>query len=390
LYDVAVIGGGPVGSRVACRLAEDGYTVTVLEKKSDLGEPVCCTGIISRECVQRYDIDESVIFRRVNGATIHSPGSKLLSIRRHEPQAAIIDRAAFNVSMAKRAQDRGVEYMLDSPVSDVAVQDDRVGINVKNTYYEAKAVVIASGFGSKLVEEAGLGRVDDFAVGAQAEVDTNGVDEVEVYLGKKVAPAFFAWLVPISPKRALAGLISRSRQGFYLRSFISSLAAQGKVSTPEPEISYAGIPLRGLSRTSGNRVMVVGSAAGQVKPTTGGGIYYGLLCADIAADNLHRALESDNLSARSLASYDRQWKKVLGREQRLGYWGRKFYELLSDRQIDRILDIIVNNNIDDALLQSDEVTFDWHSKAILKLIGHRALSRTIRAVRLPFPTGRKD
>jgi len=292
--------------------------------------------------------------------------------------------------MAKRAQDRGVEYMLDSPVSDVAVQDDRVGINVKNTYYEAKAVVIASGFGSKLVEEAGLGRVDDFAVGAQAEVDTNGVDEVEVYLGKKIAPAFFAWLVPTSPKRALAGLISRSRQGFYLRRFISSLAAQGKISTPEPEISYAGIPLRGLSRTSGNRVMVVGSAAGQVKPTTGGGIYYGLLCADIAADNLHRALESDNLSARSLASYDRQWKKVLGREQRLGYWGRKFYELLSDRQIDRILDIIVNNNIDDALLQSDEVTFDWHSKAILKLIGHRALSRTIRAVRLPFPTGRKD
>ncbi len=390
MNDVAVIGGGPVGSRVAYRLAGYGYDVVVLEKKGDLGEPVCCTGIIGMECVKRFDIDDNVIFRRANSAAIYSPSGKRLNVRRQEPQAAIVGRAAFNVSLAERAQDRGVKYILDSPVGGMEVREDRVRVKTGDVSCEARVAVIASGFGSKLVEEAGMGRIGDFAMGAQAEVETDGVEEVDVYLGKKVAPGFFSWLVPTSPGRALVGLISRTRTGYFVRKLISSLVTQGKITTTEPEIRYAGVALKALSRTSGNRVIVVGSAAGQVKPTTGGGIYYGLLCADIAADSLHRALENDNLSAKSLADYDRQWKKVLGREQKLGYWSRKFYELLSDRQIDRIFDIIKSNGIDEALMQSDDLSFDWHGKVILKLVGHSALSRTVRSVRLPFPAGRKD
>ncbi|MEE9173415.1 MAG: NAD(P)/FAD-dependent oxidoreductase, partial [Thermoplasmata archaeon] len=81
---------------------------------------------------------------------------------------------------------------------------------------------------------------------------------------------------------------------------------------------------------------MVGDAAGQVKPTTGGGIYYGLLCAEIAADTLNGALAGNDLSAENLAEYERRWKKKLGRELRVGYWARKLYERLSDGQIDRI------------------------------------------------------
>jgi digeranylgeranylglycerophospholipid reductase len=138
------------------------------------------------------------------------------------------------------------------------------------------------------------------------------------------------------------------------------------------------------TRTSSDRVLVVGSAAGQVKPATGGGIYYGLLCADIAADNLHRALEHDNLTAGSLASYDRQWKKMLGREIRLGHWGRIFYEHLSDNRIDNVFDIIISNSIDKALLNNDNIRFDSHGSVIRQLVGHEALTRTIKAVKLPF------
>ncbi|MFC2005038.1 geranylgeranyl reductase family protein [Chloroflexota bacterium] len=395
MYDVAVIGGGPVGSRVAYRLAEMGCSVVVVEQKERLGDPVCCTGIISQECVSHFAIDKSVIFRQANSARVFSPSGKLLSLWRQEPQACIVDRAAFNTALASRAQDRGVKYVLNSPVVGVEVRDDGVRIESghyggKPDFFEARAVVIAAGFGSKLVEGLGLGRVNDFTTGAQAEVETTGVDEVEVYLGKKIAPAFFAWLVPTSPQRALVGLLSRRRAGFYLKRLMSSLVAQGKIVSAKAELSYAGVPLKPLAKTYSNRVMVVGSAAGQVKPTTGGGIYYGLLCADIAADNLHQALENDNLSAKNLANYEKGWKKKLGRELKVGYWSRKFYELLSDGQIDRILDIIKSNGIDEALLKADDLSFDWHGKVVLKLIGHRALSKTIETVRLPFPSGRRD
>jgi flavin-dependent dehydrogenase len=273
-------------------------------------------------------------------------------------------------------------------VNDIEVKDDRAVLRTgTGDEVEARVAVIAGGFGSGLT---GTGKTGDFAMGAQAEVETNGIEKVEVYSGRKIAPGFFAWLVPTGPGRALAGLITRRRTAYYMKQLLSSLAEKGKITMKEPEISYAGLALRANPRTSGNRILVVGSAAGQVKPTTGGGIYYGLMCADIAADCLHRALESDNLSSRNLSEYDRKWKKALGHEQRLGYWGRKFFELLSDRQIDKIFDIIINNGIDEALLQSEEVNFDWHGKTILKLLGHSALSKIAGAVRLPFPAGKKS
>ncbi len=202
LHDVAVIGGGPVGSQVAYRLADMGRRVVVIEQKKNLGEPVCCTGIISQECVRYFAIDESVIFRQANSARIFSPSGKLISLRRQEPQACIVDRPAFNVTLARRAQDRGVEYALNSQVRGIEVKNDRVRIETGHygrglNFFKARAVVIATGFSSKLVEGMGLGKFGDFVMGAQAEVETKGVDEVEVYLGHKIAPAFLpGWCQP--------------------------------------------------------------------------------------------------------------------------------------------------------------------------------------------------
>ncbi len=73
MYDVAVVGGGPAGRRVADKLAGMGYGVVVVEQKERLGEPVCCTGIIGQECVSAFDIDEGVILRWANGARVFSP-----------------------------------------------------------------------------------------------------------------------------------------------------------------------------------------------------------------------------------------------------------------------------------------------------------------------------
>lgn len=389
MHDVVVIGAGPAGSRVACNLAEGGHGVVVVEQKERLDEPVCCTGIISQECVASFAVEESVIFRRVNGARVFSPSGDLLSLWRPEPQACILDRAAFNLSFARRAQNRGVKYVLNSLVRKIELTDDRVRIEVAGhgeelACFEARAVVVATGFGSKLVEGLGLGKVGDFVMGAQAEVETAVVDEVEVYLGQGIAPDFFAWLVPTSPRRALVGLLSRRRPGHYLKKLMSSLLAEGKITSAEAEMSYGGVPLKPLAKTYGERLVVVGTAAGQVKPTTGGGIYYGLLCADIAAEELHRSLKSNTLLARDLANYQKRWKRKLGQELKVGYWSRKLYERLSDQQIEKIFRVIKANGIDKALLESDNLSFDWPGSAVLRLIGHRALSRITGTMKLPF------
>ncbi len=395
MYDAVIIGAGPVGSRAAFELAEKGHRIAVLEKKADLREPVCCTGIVSAECVREFGIPGDVIFREANSASIYSPSGKILHVKREETQAYIIDRAALNVYLAGQAMKKGAEYFLERRVHNIEKKPDRVVIETgdgksKKKLLEARAAIIAAGFGSVLTEQAGLKKVGDFAMGVQAEVETAGIDEVEVYTGRSIAPGFFAWLVPTVPGRALVGLISRSRTNYYMTKLLSALTGQGKIRPGEPNIRFAGVALNTLTRTSTDRILAAGSAAGQVKPATGGGVYYGMMCADIAADNLHRALESDNLTAEGLASYDRQWKQTLGREIKLGHWGRKFFERLSDDRIENIFDIILSSGIDKTLLENNDIRFDSHGFVILKLIGHEALIKTLKAMKIPFPSGKRN
>ncbi len=390
---MAVIGGGPVGSQVAYKLAGAGYGVVVLEQKKRLGEPVCCTGIVGQECVSSFTIGDDVVLRQVNNARLFSPSGKLLRLQREETQAYVLDRVAFDVAMGSRAQGAGAEYIFNCLVRDVEVSDDRLRVGAtrqgKWLDFEARAVVIATGSGSGLAEKSGLGKFSDSITGAQAEVETIGVDEVEVYFGQEIAPGFFAWLVPTSASMARVGLLSRRSSGFYLRKLMSSLLAQGRIVSAEAELSYSLIPLKPLARTYGKRLMVVGSAAGQVKPTTGGGIYYGLLCADIAADSLHQALDSNDLSAQSLAVYQRGWQEKLKRELEIGYWARKFYEHLSDGQIDRIFDIIKSNGIDEALLKAEDLSFDWHGEAVLRLMKHKVMDKALGVLKFPFHWGER-
>ena len=396
MYDVAVIGGGPIGSHVAFRLAVLGYEVVVVERKTETGGPVCCTGIVSRECVSSLALDKDVVFRQANGARLLSPSGRVLRLWRPEPQVSIVDRTAVNVALANRAQGQGVEYRLNSSVVGAHFSDNGVslefgmqGNGIK--YLQARAVVIAAGAASAgLAVALGLGKVGDFAMGAQAEVEIMGVDEVEVYFGGEITPGFFAWLVPISSQKALVGLLSRRKPEVYLRRLLARLLAQGKIVSTKVEMTRGGIPLQALARTYGERLLVVGSAAGQVKPTTGGGIYYGLLCADIAANHLNRALKSDNLSAENLSSYQREWRKRLGVELRIGYWARKLYERLGDRQIDQVFDIIESNGIDEALLKAEDLSFDWHSKVVLRVMADKALSKAMVAWKIPFLQGKGE
>ena len=360
--------------------------MVVLERKRDIGEAVACTGLIGQECALAFNIDEKAVLRRVNSARLFSPSGNELRVRRAEPQACILDRAVFDISMSERAQKAGAKYCFASPVEDINITDDGITVKIRGggeaDGLRARAAVLANGFGPGLGERLGLGRAGDFTVGAQAEVPAPGIEEVEVYFGE-MAPGFFAWLVPTLPGMARAGLMSRRHPGIYLENWLAQLKAGGKIASSEGEIITGGIPLKPPPRSYGERLMAVGDAAGQVKPTSGGGIYYGLLGAEAAARILHMALQDNDLSANRLAGYQRAWRRRLGRELRTGYWARKIFERLSYRQLDRIFEVVKANGIDEALLRAEDVSFDWHGRTLVKLLKYRVVSRTIGRFKLP-------
>ncbi len=392
MYDVVIVGGGPAGSRVACLLAERGHKVLVAERKLRAGEKICCTGIVGLECVNTFNIDEKTILRRVNSADLYSPSGIKLHLKREEPQACILDRQSFDISMAERAQHAGADYQFGSRVTDVVIEKDRVNVitvrDGKKSKIPARCAVVACGFTPGLIGRLDLDTFRDFTVGVQAEVKTAGIDEVEVYFGD-VAPGFFGWIVPTAPSMARVGLMTREKPGLYLKIWLEKLESQGKIASADVPVCYGGIPLRPLIKTYGERLLVVGDAAGQVKPTSGGGIYYGLLSADIAAATLHVALETGDLSAKKLARYQQGWRKKLGRELRMGYWARKLFERLGNGQIDRLFEIIKAGGIDEALLKAEDVSFDWHGRTITRLLKYQGVAITLNVIKMPFQ-GRQD
>lgn len=386
--DVIVIGGGVVGSYLAGRLAGIGYAVTVIEKKPEIGGPVCCTGIISRECVAGFRIDEDIVLRRYKSAMLISPDKKVISLQRPEVQACVVDRGALDSMMAERAQAAGAAFIYNSPVIHIDIADDGAAVSLSRNGKESKIngslIVDASGFNSGIAAKLGCGKPSDFVMGAQTTVTTNGTDEVEVYFDREIAPGFFSWLVPVSGNKALAGLMARHNVKGYLRSLLAWLTEAGKIKSASSDITVRGIPLKPLAGTYGKRFLICGSAAGQVKPLTGGGIYYGLLCADSAAETIHQAMLSNDFSAGRLAGYEKAWRKKLGHEIRRSYQARLVFERLNNRQLSKAFDITARAGLIDAILADPEVSFDWHGDLAGRIMRQKALSGVLALVKSSF------
>lgn len=385
MYDAIVIGAGPAGNITALRLASHGHAVAVLDWRHDIGDKLC-TGIIGAECADHFPPSESQVYRAASAATLVSPEGRRYRIARSQPEAFIVDRESYVSSMAERAMDAGAEFRLGARVTRVDVGPSDVAVTVTSeggqTYcIRARVVVVASGFGSPVLDMVGLGkgRGRNFMASAQAQVRVNGLEDTEVYLGDRISPGSFGWLVPLSDSMALAGIMSQQKLNGHMDGFLQHLQNTGKVRSVIQQPKRWGIPLRPIARTFGDRVLAVGDAAGFAKPTTGGGIYYALRSGELAAEAAHRGLSNGDLSARALRVYQTRWRSLFGRELTIGYYARRLYEALGDGQIERLLDASAASGLQDELVQSREFAFDWHSRLILKALHPTYLGSVIRS-----------
>jgi len=404
-YDVIIVGAGPAGNYAAYQLASLGHRVAVLEQKQATGTDICCTGLISPECFDSFGITPEVILIRANSAKFFAPSGGCLKLKTEQAQAYVVNRASFDKAIADKAKAKGANYFFSYEVTDITIGKDGVQVEAlghkSGEMFATRAVILANGFKPKLPQKLGLGRIKHFLIGAQTEIEVKNIDEVELYFNQQIAPGSFAWLVPTSPNKALAGLLSTSQAGLYLQKFLLSPFCQGRTISQKAKIKQKAIPLGTLPQTYGDRVLVIGDAAGQVKPTTGGGIYLGHLGAKIATSVLSEALSKDELAAAQLSCYQKEWKAKMGKEISLGYRARQTYGKLSNHQIERIFNILNSTGIANAWLDSPNFSFDWHSKLVLaglrysiahpiaKMRYHLPLKFTSRALSVGDTQGRK-
>lgn len=368
-YDVIIVGAGPAGSYAAYKLASSGHRVAVFEEKSAPGVDSCCTGIISSECLESLGLHTDVTLTRANSAGFFAPSGRCLRVHSDKVQAYVADRGLLDRALAAKAQSRGAQYFFSSPIRDIVPGKECIRAEARcsgtSEVFAARALILANGCTTELPQKLGLGKVKRFLIGAQTELETRDITEIEVHFGRRVAPGSFAWLVPVSKNRAYAGLLTASDSGLLMQRFVDDLVRRGRATNGHVKIRQKAIPLETPARSYGDRVLAIGDAAGHVKRTTGGGIYFGHLGARIAAEVLDDALKSDDLSSCRLAGYQRQWKAKIGRELRRGQLARWALTRLSDAQIERVFDVVESNGAAQQMIESGDVSFDWHSKLVL-------------------------
>lgn len=380
--DVLVVGAGPAGLRTAGQLARQGLRVRVLEEHARIGEPVHCTGIVGSEAFRLPDVPRTAKLGELQAARFHSPAGLTLPYVGPSGEACVIDRGVLDWALAEEAARAGAELVTDARVVSLALASRGVSVDVLTPngprVDRAAICVLACGASYRFQRRLGWGLPALFMVGAQAEARVRSAEALDVFCSPDVAPPGFGWLVPFDrggELRAKVGVMTSARPRAALRRLVETLLDRGQLVNPPGPIITRLLPLGPLSRTFGERVVAVGDAAGLVKPTTGGGIYYSLLSAGWAATAVSEAFDRSDFSAASLGSYEEMWRSELGAELRTGMRFRRFAARLTGRDLDDLTDLALRDGVMSVVRA--HARFDWHGALLRALVRHPGIAQIL-------------
>ena len=193
-------------------------------------------------------------------------------------RAAIIDRGAFDGALAAAAAAAGAEIRTGCRVRQIDVTAEGVNVSTATGMLQSRACIIACGANYRFNRRLGLGLPRVFVHSAQREVPFRDLYQIEVYLGRQIAAGGFGWLVPFrrgASSYARVGVMCESRARAAFKQLSQRIGARFDMTPEWGEPRVKILPLAPVSRTWSARVVAVGDAAGLVKATTGGGIYFG-------------------------------------------------------------------------------------------------------------------
>lgn len=380
MHDVIVIGAGPSGCNVAAGCAGLGFNTLVVEEHPLAGVPVHCTGIVSDRFIEEFSVPSRLIQKRVSSFRIISPGGVNV-LCPPSVQASVLDRGKFDEYCADNARRAGAQFHYDARATAIRQSRDGVTVTIEDnknsTSVKGKVCVLATGSMSELPFTCGMERPHRYLRSLQVEVEISDIDGAEMYLGTRYSPGSFAYAVSVNGVRSKIGVISESdpREGYH--NLLRHTSLRERVINLRSAVKIRRIPLGFPSRTVNNRIIAVGDAAGQLKTTTCGGLYFGMLCAGIVVELLNESYSGDDFDSGMLSRYDQRWKRRIGKELSIGILLRHFLEHTDDGDLDRLCTILEKEPMRRIL--ENTVSFDFHQHFLKALISVPEMRNTFIA-----------
>jgi geranylgeranyl reductase family protein len=354
-FDVIVAGAGPAGAMAARTAASLGLRTALVEEHEQPGLPAHCSGKLQVHAFREFDLPASLVLNSLRAGAFYSPGGAVFRVRRDDADSHVVDRAAFDQWLVGEAERRGAIVMLNTRLRSAERVNGMVRVTgtARGRPYSTTARVLIDAEGARPVLPRTLGvRIQRaYVYGLQyqmKDVDLDEPDMPEIYLGSASAPGFFGWIMPIGPDRARAGvcvdprLTPHSPIHHIERLIRDHPVASRRLRHAVVERKLAGpIPILGARRpTVAPGLLVAGDAAGQVKATSGGGIYFSLISGRLAAEAAHGYVGG---TRGALAGYETAWRRRFARELNVTAFARMAINHMTDAELDAVVSAVAED-----------------------------------------------
>lgn len=365
---VIIVGAGPAGATAAYYLAKAGQDVLVLDRQRFPRDKVCgdFVGPLAIKELQEMGITNLPEFQNsniINKAAVFMDGKGLISTAMPAftgltQQGRVIPRKRLDSWILNAAKKEGASVLENVLVTDFSQDDESVKIFAKDTAgnrtLKCKLLIGADGSNSLIAHKLRGYPIPttNRIVGIRGYYENveGTTDQADMHFATESFPGY-CWLFPTGdhqanvgvgvlletfpkcnqPKELLKQLISQDEG---LKKCLGRAKLQGTLDSWPLNTYDPHLPI------SGDRVMLIGEAAGLVNPLNGEGIQYALLSGRWASETVLSCISSNDFSQNALSSYS---KRV---EYELGY-GFKLSAL--------IIQLIRNRNLNPLWLQTFEI-----------------------------------